>query len=109
MEFFATDDVNDPENFTFVSRERRQICLVELAWRLDLYNQSVATSPEFVVFLEHFYKRLPAEVTENGYWTKIANGSYTGGIPNEGKIRKVVHRFIHQLITFSINQKKEED
>ncbi|CAI9260282.1 unnamed protein product [Lactuca saligna] len=54
-------------------------------------------------------KRLPTKVTKTGYWIEIANGSYTGGTANERKIRKVVDCFIHQLIKFSINEKKERD
>lgn len=113
MEFFSTvnlwrkDSVNDPKNFTFcLEGQRRELILVELAWHLDLYNRSVATSPEFVVFLEHCHKRFLEGFTESGYCTEIANGSYIRATSNKGKIRKVVHRFIHRLITFSINQKK---
>ncbi|CAH1447852.1 unnamed protein product [Lactuca virosa] len=80
VSFRKLDDVNDPKNFTFcLGSQRREISLVELVWRLDLYDRSDATSPEFVVFLEHCNKRLPEEVTETGYWVKIASGSYTVG------------------------------
>lgn len=83
--------------------------LTELAWRLDLYNRSEETSPEFAIFLDHCYKRFLTNVTEIGWWTMTENGSYTAGTSNKRKIRKAMHRFIHRLIIFSINQKKEGD
>lgn len=60
--------MNDPENFTFyIGGKDGNLFLLRLAWHLDLYNISVATSPDFVVFFEHCHKRFPPEVNEFRY------------------------------------------
>lgn len=110
VNFRKKDDVMDPKYVTFcLGEQRREISLCELMWRLDVYNHSDSLSLVFVFYLDHCHKRLPDGITESGYWTEIANGVYVLGSTPEKKIRKSVHRFIHQLITFLINQNMEGD
>lgn len=86
-----------------------QCSLVDLTWGLDLYNHFEALTEGFHAFLDHCHKHLSGYVGYSDSWTTITNAVYVPRTTPKGKIRTIVHRFIHKLITFSINQKKEGD
>lgn len=71
VEFFTTtkfrkrEEVDNIVKFTFCLGGRSQECiLVELAWRLDLYNQSEAMSERFPIFIDNCYMNLPQGIDE---------------------------------------------
>lgn len=52
-------DIYDSKFFTFcLGGERRGCSLVELAWRLDLYDQFLVMIEGFDVFIDHFHNTL---------------------------------------------------
>lgn len=64
-------------------------------------------SEGFPIFLDHCHTHFSQGIVDSKWWTTIENGRYTPCSASEGRIRSPIHRFIHRLITFSINQKKE--
>lgn len=83
--------------------------LAELAWRLDLYDQSEFIAEGFNVFIGHFHKTIPYDINETTWWSTTVNGFYISGTTQEGDIWSPVHRLIHRLITFTIKKKKAGD
>lgn len=68
--------------------------MVELAWRMGLYNQSEAMTEGIRLFLDHFHKQFPQWVNESNWWSAIAQGVYIPSVAQEGDIRSPVHRLI---------------
>lgn len=67
----------DKENLTFsLGGEWQECSLVDLSWRLGLYNQLEAMSDGFGVFLDSCHTSLPEGVTREYWWCTIANGVY---------------------------------
>lgn len=63
----------------------------------------------FLCFLIIDLNFFPPGVINSKWWTSIVNGCYNPSSAYEGRILSPIHRFIHRLVTFSINQKKEQD
>lgn len=50
--------------------------MVELAWRMGLYDQEVVMMEAFGLFLENCHKYFPNGQAGVNWWTTIANGVY---------------------------------
>lgn len=62
-----------------------------------------------MTFLNEAHRELPQGVFDQDVWTYIANGIYKSGTTPVSLIQCLIDRFIHQLITFTIDQEKIGD
>lgn len=65
----------------------RECSLVEFAWRMGLYEQHQAMSPNFNRFLRLVTRDYSQGVNGYGFWTTIANGGFHSWVSQESKIR----------------------
>lgn len=86
-----------------------QCSMVELAYRLGIYDQQLVSIEGFGIFLEHCHKEFPEAVVGSTWWNTIANKVYIPKSSQEGSIRSPTHRLIHFLVTNTISVRKDDD
>lgn len=115
-EYFSTvsfrggNDYYNPGNIKFcLGGEYCQCSMVELSWRLGIYDQQLVNTPEFGTFLEHCHQFFLDGVRGDLWWSTIAKKMYIAKSAQEGSIQSPTHRLIHRVISSTINQRKDDD
>lgn len=107
--FRGGDDVFNMKSLTIcLGGEWKEHSVVELAWRLDIYNRSEAMTEAFGVFLDNCHTKFPEGINTN-WWMNIANGVHIPLVSQEGDIGSPIHRLIHRIIASTINMRKDDD
>lgn len=83
--------------------------MAELSWRMGLYDQSVVMTEAFGEFLDSFHKVFQNGVNGSNWWTTLENGVYIPSLAQEASIGSPIHRFIHRLVSNTINMRKDVD
>lgn len=85
--FRGGEDCYNPGSLTFcLGGEVRQCSMVELAWRLGIYDQQLVNTGAFGTFLEHSHKVFLDGITSSRWWNTIANNVYIPKSAQEGSI-----------------------
>ena len=87
----------------------RECSLREFAWRMGLYTEVETQSPFFIPFLLGCVRDFTPGTLDVQFWRGISNHEYNTRDSSESQIRNPVFRFLHRLITFSINHKHHGD
>lgn len=104
------NDYYNKNTLTFyLGGEYRECSIVELAWRMGLYDQAKVKTEAFGEFLHSFHKDFPDGVNETNWRSTITNGVYIPSAAQDRCIKSPVHRLIHRFISCSINMRKDED
>lgn len=116
VEFFSTTifkfngDVNDKGAHNFRLKGKDHECsTIELSWRSGIYDRLDAIILTFTTFLNESFVSLPKELFVQDLWFCLANGTYNKDGTLANLINSPAHRFIHIIITFSINQRESWD
>ena len=87
IKFRGSEDYFDTNALTFMlGGEFRECSVVELAWRMDLYEQNVAMTEAFGIFMEACHKDLPNIEDASRWWSTIANGVYIPSAAQEASM-----------------------
>ena len=76
---------------------------------MGLYPEDEAWSPYFPLFLQDTCRDFTVRTQDLMFWRTIANYLCDSKDAQESYKQSPTHRFLHHLITFSINHKRHDD
>lgn len=110
INFYGGDDhYNLGVLMFFLGREYRQCSMVELPWRLGIYDQHVVNLGAFGTFLGACHKGFSEGMSGASWWNNIASKVYIPKSTQEGRICSPIHRLLHRLVSSTINMGKDDD
>lgn len=93
----------------WLGEEYQKCSLVEFVWRMALFGRNKVMFAWFSLFLHVTSHDFSVGTQDLVFWRMITNRMDNSKYSQESHIRSPVHRFIHCLITFRINNKGHGD
>ena len=98
----ARNDVGATSVYFRLGGENRSCSILELGWRLGLYNQHEATQGVFMATLSHG-ENIKNDMRSAQFWPTIGDGLYANGVTGASAIRDPRVKLAHRCISFTIS------